>query len=157
MNLLELAKEHGVVTVLGYGDAMLDHKTKLQSFAQAVIEDYKSGLVPVAYKAKIPNKDGTYHCAFGEIKDSGLGVAWYTPLYEIVIEQINIKLKSAQPTPSQSIDERVEFESEIKKYTVCSQSTFKLSGYTDKKVAFYDNQYTQYAWLGWQARANLSM
>ena len=62
----------------------------------------------------------------------------------------------AQPTPSQSIDERVEFESEIKKYTVCSQSTFKLSGYTDKKVAFYDNQYTQYAWFGWQARANLS-
>ena len=47
MNLLELAKEHGVVTVLGYGDAMLDHKTKLQSFAQAAIEDYKASLVPV--------------------------------------------------------------------------------------------------------------
>ena len=83
MNLLELAKEHGVVTVLGYGDAMLDHKTKLQSFAQAVIEDYKASLVPVAYRAIIPNKDGTYHWVLGEVKGNGLGVAWYIPLYEI--------------------------------------------------------------------------
>ena len=65
MNLLELAKEHGVVTVLGYGDAMLDHKTKLQSFAQAVIEDYKASLVPVAWMQRqgdyFENEQDEYH------------------------------------------------------------------------------------------------
>ena len=54
---------------------------------QAAIEDYKASLVPVAYRATIPNKDGTYHWAFGEVKGSGLGVAWYTPLYEIELQK----------------------------------------------------------------------
>ena len=83
MNTIKLAKECGVQDDMETVGFMSCTHDQLEAFAQAVIEDYKASLVPVAYRATIPNKDGTYHWAFGEVKGSGIGVAWYTPLYEI--------------------------------------------------------------------------
>lgn len=48
MNILELAKESGLIEAID--DHWLEcgyYKPALQAFAQAVIEDYKAGLVPV--------------------------------------------------------------------------------------------------------------
>lgn len=79
MNILELAKAHGIHV---YNNPV-DGLDQLQSFAQAVIEEYKASLVPVAwmelYKGEPNNLD------FNRVKLREYPVEFYAikPLYAL--------------------------------------------------------------------------
>lgn len=50
MNIIELAKEYGAEVLVK--DSLITFEDyDLQAFAQAVIENYKAGLVPVAWRS----------------------------------------------------------------------------------------------------------
>ena len=58
MNIIELAIKHGDYSIeYGINGVQFTNK-ELQTFAQAVIEEYKASLVPVAFH--IGNEDGSY-------------------------------------------------------------------------------------------------
>lgn len=87
MNILEIAKEcgftphtiHGGLIVKHSSGAWVDIEDKLQAFAQAVIEDYKASLVPVAFM----NGDDLYHNHAMAVKKQRDGFSRITPLYTL--------------------------------------------------------------------------
>lgn len=73
MNIIEIAKECGLIEAID--DHYLEcgyYKPSLQAFAQAVIENYKAGLVPVAWSS--PND---FHISYKATEN------YYIPLYAL--------------------------------------------------------------------------
>jgi len=64
MNIIELAEEHFGKTIGKYQTELGLDEDMLQAFATAVIENYKAGLVPVAWQCRSNQKQNIRDGAF---------------------------------------------------------------------------------------------